>query len=146
MKPRIQFRAMVPLDHAEFTEATSYHPGPQFGGIVAWYWNGTRNITMGMVGLDGWTPTSVGVHWYIRHPRCIMPLWYELLVYLHSHGKRKLIGTTPSNNVRALRMIFNRLGWREIARINDGWDTGVDIVISEYNIDAAQMDVARNVA
>ena len=138
MKPPIKFRAMVPSDYEEFTRETSYHPGPQFGGIVAWFWNGQRNVIMGMVGLDGWTPTSVMAHWFIRHPRCILPLWGELLGYLTLHGKRKIIGSTPGNNARALRMIFNKLGFREIARIKDGWDSGVDIVISEYLINAKQ--------
>jgi hypothetical protein len=134
MKPTIRFRAMVPSDYEEFTTATSYHPGPQFGGIVAWSFNGERNVIMGMVGLDGWTPTSVAAHWFIRHPRCIMPLWRELLGYLTKHGKKKIIGTTPSNNERALRMIFGRLGWHEVARLKDAWDDGVDIIISEYRI------------
>lgn len=136
MKPAIKFRAMVPSDYEEFTSATSYYPGPQFGGIVAWCWDGRKNVIMGMVGLDGWTPTSVMAHWCIRHPRCIMPLWRELLGYLAGHGKRKIIGSTPGNNVRALRMIFGRLGFKEVARIKDAWDDGVDIVISEYRIHA----------
>jgi len=138
VKPEIKFRAMVPSDYEEFTQATSYYPGPQFGGIVAWSWTGQRNVIMGMVGLDGWTPTSVMAHWWIRHPRCILPLWGELLGYLARHGKRKVIGSTPGDNVRALRMIFNKLGFREVARIKDAWADGVDIVISEYLIDAKQ--------
>jgi len=40
--------------------------------------------------------------------------------------------------VRALRMIFNKLGFREVARIKDAWTDGVDIVISEYLINAKQ--------
>lgn len=142
MKPRIQFRAMVPSDYEEFTTATSYYPGPQFGGIVAWTFDGQVNRIMGMVGLDGWTPTSVAVHWFIKHPRCIMPLWYELVNYGALHGKKKFIGTTPSNNTPALRMIFGRLGWHEVARIKDGWDNGIDIIISEYRIHAKQQKVA----
>jgi hypothetical protein len=142
VKPAIKFRAMVPSDYEEFTRATSYYPGPQFGGIVAWSWNGQLNRIMGMVGLDSWTPTSVAVHWFIRHPRCIMPLWRELCAYGAQHGKRKFIGTTPSDNTAALRMIFNRLGWREVARIKDGWNVGVDIIISEYLIHAQQSAAA----
>lgn len=97
---------------------------------------------MGVVGLDSWTPTSVMAHWYIRHPRCILPLWNEVLRYLAIHGRRKVIGSTPGDNVRALRMIFNKLGFTEVARIKDGWGDGVDIVISEYLIDVAKQQVA----
>jgi hypothetical protein len=138
VKPRIQFRAMTPNDYEEFTSATSYHPGPQFGGVVAWFWDGQKNVIMGMVGLDGWTPTSVMAHWCIRHPRCILPLWNEVTGYLALHGKKKVIGSTPGDNVRALRMIFNKLGFVEIARVKDAWADGVDIVISEYRINAQQ--------
>jgi hypothetical protein len=125
---------MVPSDYEEFTRATSYYPGPQFGGIVAWSWDGQKNRIMGMVGLDGWTNTSVAVHWFIKHPRCIEPLWRELVAYGALHGKKKFIGTTPSDNVPALRMIFGRLGWLQVGRIKDGWDVGTDIIISEYEI------------
>jgi ribosomal protein S18 acetylase RimI-like enzyme len=73
-------------------------------------------------------------HWYIKHPRCIMPLWKELNLYLAAHGLRKIIGSTPGDNERALRMIFRKLGFVEIARIKDGWGDGVDIVISECEV------------
>ena len=136
MKPPIKFRAMTVHDHEDFTEATSYYPTAQFGGIVAYEWDGAKNIIMGMVGLDSWTPTSVMAHWFIKHPRCILPLWDEVTKYLPLHGKRKVIGSTPGNNVRALRTMFNKLGWKEIARVKDGWDDGVDIVISECGINA----------
>lgn len=136
MKPQIQFRAITPEDHAEFYARTSYPPGPMFGGIAAFCMKDGAECVMGMVGLDGWTPTCAMAHWYIRQPRCLLPLWNELLKYLTIHGKQKIIGTTPSNNVRALRMIFNKLGWQEIGRIRDGWSDGVDIVISEYRIHA----------
>jgi hypothetical protein len=138
VKPAIKFRAMTPLDYEEFTRATSYHPGPQFGGVVAWCWDGQKAVVMGAVGLDGWTPTSVMAHWWIRHPRCILPLWREVTIYLAQHGRKKVIGSTPGDNVRALRMIFNKLGFVEVARIKDGWDEGIDIVISEYRINAQQ--------
>ena len=138
MKPRIQFRAMVPADHKDFTLATHYYPGPQFGGIVAWSWDGQKNTIMGAVGFDGWTPNAVTMHWWIRQPRCLIPLWHESLSYLSLHGKRKIVGTTPSNNTRALRTMYDKLGWRQVAIIEGGWDDNVDIIISEYLIHAKQ--------
>ena len=134
MKPQIQFRAMGPADYSQFAQATSYHPGPTFGGIVAYH----DDVIMGAVGLDSWTPTSCMAHWWIRHPRCIMPLWREVCGYLAQYGRRKIVGWTPGDNVRALRMIFNRLGFIEVARIKDAWDDGVDIVISEYRINVTE--------
>lgn len=135
-KPVVRYRAIQIFDHEEFHDRTGYVPGPTFGGIVAFYWNpGSRqNVTMGMVGLDKWTPRSVTAHWWIRHPRCIEGLWYEVRNYVYGHGRRKIIGITPADNKRAMRIILGRLGFREIARINDGWDDGVDVVISEHVI------------
>jgi hypothetical protein len=133
---------MVPSDYEDFTRATSYYPGPQFGGIVAWSWDGKKNAVMGMVGFDGWTPNAVTMHWWIRQPRCLTPLWHESLRYLSLHGKRKIVGTTPSNNTRALRTMYDKLGWQQVATIKDGWDEGVDIIISEYLIHGDPVSVA----
>lgn len=138
MKPVIKFRAVTPDDHEEFTRNTFYYPSAQFGGIVAY----TDKGVMGVVGLDSWTTTSVMAHWYIKNPRCIMPLWNEVTHYLAIHGRRKIIGSTPGDNVRALRMIFGRLGFVEVARIKDGWGEGVDIVISEYLINVNEQSAA----
>jgi hypothetical protein len=132
VKPTILYRAVVKADIPLFTSKTNYHPSSQFGGIVAY----TERGVMGMVGLDSWTPNSVMAHWYIRHPRCIMPLWKELNLYLAQHGRRKIIGSTPGNNARALRTMFRKLGFVEIARIKDGWSDGVDMVISECEVRA----------
>ena len=129
---------MTAEDVAQFVKATSYAPTAQFGGIVAYH----DDTPMGAVGLDKWTHTSVMAHWWIRHPRCILPLWHELNDYLEKHGKKKIIGSTPADNVRALRMIFGRLGFHEVARIRDGWDEGIDIIISEYRIHARHQRAA----
>jgi hypothetical protein len=130
VKPTIQFRAVGPGDVEEFTQFTNYYPTSQFGGIVAY----SKKGTMGVVGLDCWTPTSVMAHWYIKHPRCIMPLWKELNLYLAQYGRKKIIGSIPSDNVRCLRMIYRKLGWVPVARIVDGWSDGVDLVISECEV------------
>jgi hypothetical protein len=132
----------MPADYEDFTRETCYYPGPQFGGIVAWSFDGQVNRIMGMVGFDGWTPSAVTMHWYIKHPRCLIPLWHESLRYLALHGKKKIIGTTPSNNVRALRTMYDKLGWQKVAVIEGGWDDGVDIIISEYLIHAEQSKAA----
>lgn len=130
MKPSIQFRALTVDDVPVFMHYVGYYPTSQFGGIVAYNEAGL----MGMVGFDRWTATGVEMHWFILRPRCLLPLWRESLAYLASHGKRTIVGNTPGNNVRALRMIFGRLGFIEKARIRDGYDVGIDLVISEYAI------------
>jgi hypothetical protein len=45
-----------------------------------------------------------------------------------------IVGSTPGDKERALRVI-RKLGWKQIARIENGYDDGIDLVISEYRID-----------
>lgn len=133
-KPPILFRALMPSDHMLFHVATSYRPGPGFGGVVAYKAAYDGEHIMGMVGLDGWTKTAVSAHWYIRNPRCLDPLWREVVAYLRQHGYIKILGAVPSDHYRVLRMLTRRLGWRQVARIEDGSDIGIDMMIFEYPI------------
>jgi hypothetical protein len=130
VKSDIQFRAVEPRDVDEFIRRTNYYPTSQFGGIVAYNEKGT----MGVMALDCWTPSSVMAHWYIRHPRCIMPLWKELNLYLAQYGRKKIIGSVPSDNTRCLSVIYRKLGFVPVARIIDGWSDGVDLVITECEV------------
>lgn len=125
----MNYRASTPEDTRWFCETTSYAPSPEFGGITAF---DTRGL-QAMVGLDFWTKTSVHVHIAIVNPHALRGLWRELLKYLKMHGRTILIGMTPGHLKRALRMTLG-LGFKEVARIRDGWDTGSDIVITEYRI------------
>jgi hypothetical protein len=120
-------------DFRTFIAKTSYFFGSQFGGIVAYTLRGGREVAMGMVGFDSWAPRTVMAHWYIRFPRCIEPLWAEAVNYIALTGRKAILGSTPADNDKALRSI-RHLGWEELYRIKDGWDEGVDLVISEYKI------------
>jgi hypothetical protein len=135
MKTPIFFRAMTRADFELFTKATSYWPGTQFNGIVAY----SPTAIMGMVGFDSWTPRTVMAHWMIRYPRCIEPLWSECIAYIRSTGRTAMLGATPSDNEKALKAI-RHLGWNELYRIKNAWDIGVDIVISEYLIHGTATD------
>ena len=137
MKSAFTFRALRHDEWADFEARTKYIPGRQFGGIVAC----KDGEPVGAVGLDNWSGRTVSVHWWIRHPRCIPALWAELLSYLRQYDYAHLIGTIPSDNVRSLRGAL-RLGWKELARIKDGWAVGTDIVILEYH-NGEQLEAAR---
>lgn len=130
MKPRILFRAANAHDYDWFTRMTTYVPGPMFKGIVAY---DERGVGMGMVGMDSWTPNSVSMHWAIRYPRCILPLWDEVREYLSTYGRTQIIGVTQSDNIRSLRM-QERLGWEHLYRIEKGWDDETDLVVMRYRI------------
>lgn len=88
---------------------------------------------MGMVGLDSWSPNGVQAHFAIPRPRCLMPLWNEVVEYLAKWDKKVILGVTPGDNERALRVV-RKLGWTELSRVKDGWSDGVDLVVSEFRI------------
>lgn len=141
MKPPIYFKPMDKDDQTMFTIETSYFPSPQFGGICAYMLRDGREVGMGMVGFDSWAPRTVMAHWYIRFPRCIEPLWAEAVHYIALTGRKAILGSTPGDNFKALRTI-RHLGWEELYRVQDGWDEGVDLVISEYKIHVKQQSSA----
>lgn len=124
-----KFRASTYDDVDWFLKATQYRPTSGFTGITVYDASGL----CGVVGLDHWTFTAVWAHMAIKRPRAIVPLWRELLQYLAKHGIRILIGVTPGDNVRALRLI-RRLGWTEMYRQKDGWKEGIPLVFSEYKV------------
>lgn len=133
----MKYRASTSADIVWFCHETSYRPTTQFGGITAYDDNGLQ----AMVGLDFWTPTSVHIHIAIKNPHALRGLWREVLTYLTQHGKKLIIGMTPSHLLRALR-IPKGLGFKEVYRIRDGWNVGSDIVITEYRLNEHEQSVA----
>lgn len=125
----MKFRSPTEDDVAWFSKETQYLPGPQFGGVVA-YEDGPP---LGMVGLDYWTHTAVQAHVRIVDVRVLAPLWREVVNYLRSHGLKLIVGVTPSSNELSIRL-QKSLGFKERYRQKDGWDNGVDMVLSEYQI------------
>lgn len=125
----ISYRAATPEDVAWFSKATSYLPGPQFSGVVAY----VDGPPLGMVGLDYWTHTAVQAHVCIENVKVLAPLWREVVNYLRSHGLKLIVGVTPSDNDLSIRL-QRSLGFKEQYRQKDGWNDGVDMVLSEYRI------------
>jgi hypothetical protein len=127
----VKYRAANPTDMVWFGHMTQYKGTEDMGGIVAMHDDGT---VAGMVAFDHWTPKSVHGHMAVIDPRCTRGLWREVVKYLRQHGKEVIIGMTPSHIDKAVRLIKRGLKWTEVARIKDGWDTGSDMVITEYRL------------
>ena len=88
------------------------------------------------VAFDNWTKTSCGTHIAIENPFVLRHGFLEEVArYVFDVCDRKIIvGFTPGDNEAALR--FNRkIGWVEIARIPDGQDHGVELVIQTMRPD-----------
>ena len=86
----------------------------------------------GAVVCEDWTVTSVCCHIVVENRRAFRDgLHRELADYVFNQaGRIKIIGTVPADNDAALKL--NRhLGFREICRIEEGYDWGIDYVLME---------------
>jgi hypothetical protein len=116
----------------KFLQAISYSPTGHFRGIVQL--NDYMEI-VAAVGYDSWTPNSVQMHIWIPRPAEMTRLFIqEGFRYPFDSGKGLVIGLTPGNNAAALN--FNkRVGFREVYRMKDAWEVGVDVVVQEMRKD-----------
>jgi RimJ/RimL family protein N-acetyltransferase len=84
----------------------------------------------GMYVFDNWTDSSVQVHQAITDPVVLKHGFHrEAFKFLFGDTQRtKLIGLTPSDNEKALKL-NHHLGFVEEARIKDAYDIGIDYII-----------------
>lgn len=83
----------------------------------------------GQVAFDGWTPTAVQAHMAADNPIVWRSLLVPALEYVFEQSEKTvLIGIIPSHN-SASRRFARAVGFRDIARIKDGWGAGDDLVI-----------------
>lgn len=86
---------------------------------------------VGMVAFDGWTDNSVVVHMAAEFPA----VWRRLLpaacryAFIQS-GRGVVLGSVRASNVAALKLDMH-FGFREIARVRDGYAVGDDMVLIE---------------
>lgn len=86
----------------------------------------------GAVVCENWTVTSVACHIAVTNRHAFRDgLHKELANYVFNQaGRIKIIGTVPADNDAALKL--NRhLGFKELFRIEEGYDWGIDYVIME---------------
>ena len=126
----MHIEAATQADKRLFQERTGYLVGDNFRGIKAVDGLGK---TLAVTGYDHWTPSSVQMHIWIGNPLVLKGYDYlrESFSYPFEHcGKILAVGVTPSDLPKALK--FNKhIGFREVARIKDAWDVGIDMVITE---------------
>jgi RimJ/RimL family protein N-acetyltransferase len=85
---------------------------------------------------DNWTPNSVCVHQLLRSPTVLRHGWLQAVCHYGFvvRGINQSFGTLPSNNPRAYK--FNQhIGYREVGRMPDYFDDGVDRIIMQMNKD-----------
>lgn len=94
-------------------------------GITAISEQGPQAIAM----FDTWSPNSCQMHIWIGSPMVIRRgFLQEVFGFVFGSGRTVAIGSTPSDNEKALK--FNKhIGFREIFRIPDAFDIGIDAVV-----------------
>ena len=95
------------------------------------------NVPQAVCVLDGWSPNSCIIHIWINNPFVLKHGFAEEIfnfVFSEESGRTKIIGVTPSDNLKAVKFIKN-IGFKEVYRISDGYKVGVDYVVTEMNKD-----------
>ena len=100
-------------------------------GIVAEDEKGVQAICV----LDSWTRSACQIHIWIANPFVLKHGFAEeVFGFVFDSGRSKIIGLTPANNEKALKFIKN-IGFEEVFRIEDGYDVGIDYVMTEITKD-----------
>jgi len=129
----MRLRASTPDDISNCSVALSYMPSLNVNGITAVDDNDKHMAT---ILFDYWTVSAVQMHMWIENAMVLKNnfLPNECWRYLRENNKVLAIGVTPGDNAASLKL-QHALGFEERYRIRDGWDKGVDMVISEKRLD-----------
>lgn len=85
----------------------------------------------GMVGFDLWTANSVQMHVAIESPAVLRSLLGPGFEYPFGQcGRGVVTAVVAEGNPRSLTLV-PRLGFSEVARVKDGWETGKALVLFE---------------
>ena len=126
----LRIEASTPEDLRAYQDSAGYIIGSEFRGISA---RSERGTLLAVIGFDHWTPSSAQIHSWISNPMALREhiLTREVFKYIFVQSNRSVVfGVTPAHLSRALSL-NKRIGLKEIYRVKDGWDLGVDMVIQE---------------
>lgn len=127
----MNFRAADPVDLKWFQHEVGCHLTENSNGIIA----EEDDRILAMVVLDDWTPKSAHIHFYEADVRALPLLWKELMWYISLHGRNLLCAVTPETRELSLRL-QRAMGFKETYRVKDGWDSGIDLVLTELRINS----------
>ena len=126
----IQYRALVPDDIPLVQEHfPGIMPVPDMQGIVA---ENECGHFQGCAIFGHWSPSSVQAHVIVENPMLLRHGFLEeaaRYVFI-TCDRGVIIGLVPSNNEKALKLDAH-IGFKEVGRVRDGHDFGVDTVIME---------------
>jgi len=126
----VQFRALCPSDLLTVRQHMPYAATETTRGIVAYDIDTAETLAIFL--MDGWTQTAAQVHQVILKTMVIRHGWFEEVArFMYSTaGRKKVYATVPDNHSRALSL-NEKIGFEQVARLNDAWDEGVDYLVLE---------------
>lgn len=99
-------------------------------GIVAYDPDTAETLAAFLI--DGWTQTAAQVHQVILKTMVIRHGWFEEVAnfMFTTAGRLKVFATVPETHAKALSL-NEKLGFEQVARLEDGWAEGVDYLVLE---------------
>ncbi len=89
----------------------------------------TDGKPQGVVLLDNWTENSCMGHIAIQHPMALRKLHVEAMEFVFNTCQLGMfLGVIPADLPKSFKLNLH-LGFKEIYRLKDGWDVGVDCII-----------------
>jgi hypothetical protein len=131
---KVQFRGFTESDQLTIRQAMPFTFSEGTNGIVAY--DADTAQTLAVLVAQEWTYTGVTVHQVILKPMVLRHGWFqEIGDWLFHRGRRLvMLAPVPSSNERAIE-INRKLGFKELVRIPDAYDNGVDFVVMELRPD-----------
>ena len=88
---------------------------------------------VGAVAFDHWSHNSVHIHIAVDNMLIFKHGWPEAVFdYIFNQcDKGIILGITPACNERSVRFI-KHIGFVEVFRLKDGFEEGIDFVVTEY--------------
>ena len=126
----VAFRPFAYADGLTVKQSMPFNFSQDVRGIVA-YDKDTFDTLAVLVAQD-WTHTTVQVHQVILKTMVIRHGWFqEISEWLFTAANRiKLLAPVVDDNVKALG-VNEKLGFKEILRIEDGFALGKDLILME---------------
>lgn len=127
---KVGFRPFTEADALTIRQNMPFTFSEGTNGIVAF--NKETHATLAVLVATDWTFTTCQVHQVILNPMVIRHGWFhEIGRWMFELANRTAIyAPTRSDNEKIVN--FNKkLGFREVVRLKDGYDRGVDIVLME---------------
>ena len=85
----------------------------------------------GMVGYDLWTETSCVMHIALENPAAFRTLLVPAFEYPFVQGGKKVVLAMVRGDNEKSRRLCDHVGFREVYRVRDGIEAGVDMVLYE---------------